>query len=100
LLKIGEDVQNITISEISIEPIPNKAGLVGFCSFIVNASLKVQNVGLHTCISSPYGLRLVFPGTKYKDQINQAVFPINSGTYNYIASEVSMVYRDLMERLR
>ncbi len=92
-------MEYLKISEISIEPISIKDGHLGFVSFVVNESLKICNVGIHSCPSSSTGIRLVFPKRQYKTIQMDTVFPINQAAYAAIVSEVSVVYLALVEKL-
>ena len=52
---------DLKISEINIEPISNREGLIGFASFVINNDFKICNVGIHTCPSHSTSIRLLFP---------------------------------------
>ena len=91
---------DLSITEVSIEPIDPKDGLIGFTSFIVNGDIKINGVGIHTCPTSSSGIRLVFPQKKYNENKINTVYPINCATYEVMAVAVSSAYRDLMNKLR
>jgi hypothetical protein len=95
-----EKVNDLRVTEISIEPIANHEGLLGFTSFLVNNDLKISGVGIHSCPSSPTGIRLVFPAKEYKGKRLSTVYPIHSAAYEVMAVAVSNAYRELMEKLR
>jgi len=57
----AEKMTEITIKDIQIFPVRPQNGLIAFVSFILNDSIYVGNVGLHTSLSNPLGFRLVYP---------------------------------------
>ena len=91
---------DLTISEISIEPINNKEGLVGFANFVINNDFKICNTAIHTCPSHPTGIRLVFPQKEYNGLRLNMIYPINQATYEACVVAIANAHRELMERLR
>lgn len=91
---------DLTISEISVEPINNKEGLVGFVNFVINNDFKICNTAIHTCPSHSTGIRLVFPQKEYNGLRLNTVYPINQATYEVCVVAIANAYRELMERLR
>lgn len=91
---------NLSITEISIEPIVNRKGLLGFSSFVVNGDFRICNVGIHSSPSSPSGIRLVFPQKEYNGVRLNTVYPIRQAAYQGVLTAVSATYQDLMEKLR
>jgi len=93
-------VTDIEYTEINVEPLPNKNGLIGFVNVVVNNSFKFENIAIHTCPSNPTGIRLVFPTKESSGVTMRTFFPINRATYESIAVAVSNAYLELMEKLR
>ena len=91
---------DMKISEVSIEPLANKKGLIGFASFIVNGDIKINGVAIHTCPSASTSIRLVFAQKEHNGNKLNIVYPINYGAYEVMAVAVSAAYRDLMKKLR
>lgn len=92
-------MEKVYITEVEIDPIPSKDGLIGFTNFVVNSGIKICNVGIHSCPSSPQGIRLVFPQKKYKTISMDTVYPIKRPFYEAMATAVAKAYRELMEKL-
>ncbi len=93
-------MRELKISEVSIEPVTNRNGLIGFASFLINDSFKILNVAIHTCLSSSHGIRLVFPQKKYDGRKLNTVYPISREAYEATVAVVSEEYQSIMERLR
>lgn len=91
---------DLNISEIAIEPIDNKNGLIGFTNFVVNGDLKICNVAIYSCPSSSTGIRLVFPQKEHNGVRLHTVYPIHKVSYEVINVAVASAYRDVMARLR
>ena len=91
---------NLQISGISIEPIPSKDGLIGFANFVINNSIKICNVAIHTCPSHSTNIRLVFPTKEHNGIRLHTVYPINQDTYEAIVIALANVYEELMSKLR
>jgi len=91
---------DLTINEVSIEPLPNEDGLIGFANIVINNDFKICNLALHTCPSHPTGIRLVFPVKDHNGVRIRTVFPINQASYEVCVVAVANAYRELMERLR
>ena len=88
------------ISEINIEPLAIKNGLVGFVSLVVNNDFKCENIAIYTCPSKPEGLRLVFPTREYQGNQLKTFYPINRAAYEVLAVAVANAYWEIMEKLR
>ncbi|MFH0931876.1 MAG: hypothetical protein V1890_08075 [Candidatus Zixiibacteriota bacterium] len=99
-LFMEEKVSDLKISEINIEPISNKDGLIGFVSFVINSDFKICNVALHTCPSNSTGIRLVFPQKEYNGLRLNTVYPIHRVAYEACALAIANAYRELMQKLR
>lgn len=95
-----KDVTDLIISEINIEPISNKEGLIGFASFVINNDFKICNVAIHTCPSHSTGIRLVFPQKEYNGLRLNTIYPIHQVVYEICVVAIANTYKDLMQRLR
>jgi len=93
-------VNNLKISEVSIELIENDSGLLGFTNFVINDDFKICNVAIYSCLNSPVGIRLVFPVKEYKGTQLKTVYPIHQASYEAVAVAVSNAYEELMIKLR
>jgi len=93
-------VEDLIVSEISVEPINNKEGHIGFANFVINSDFKICNVAIHTCSSHSTGIRLVFPQKEYNGLRLNTIYPINQTAYEVCVVAVANAYRDLMERFR
>ena len=72
------------VTEIEFIPVNPNKGLVGFCSFVLNNSVKFNHVGIHTLIDgSRY--RLVYPALRGL----QCCYPINKEVGDFITSEIT-----------
>ncbi|MDP8258843.1 MAG: hypothetical protein P9L90_05430 [Candidatus Aadella gelida] len=91
---------DLIVSEVSVEPIVNKAGHLGFVSFVINNNFRICNVAIHSSPSSPFGIRLVFPQKEYKGVRLNTVYPINQTTYQVVLVAVAEAYEELMEKIR
>ena len=91
---------DLNISEINVEPISNKEGLIGFTNFIVNNDFKICNVAIHTCLSHSAGIRLVFPQKEHNGLRLNTIYPINQAAYEVCVVAVATAYRELMQKLR
>jgi len=90
---------DLEISEIQIIPVQPRNGLVGFCSFILNDSIYIGDVAIHTCLSNPEGYRLVYPDRILANgkKVN-CVHPINRKTGEAIQKAVVAKYKSLMSK--
>ncbi len=91
---------DLNISEVSIEPLPSRDGLIGFSSFVINNQFKISNVAIHTCLSHHSGIRLVFPNKEYKGLRLNTVHPITKEAYESCVTVVAQGYSELMGKLR
>lgn len=91
---------DLAINEVSIEPVYNKNGLIGFTNFIINNDFKVCSVAIHTCPSHPTSIRLVFPVKEYQGNHLNTIFPIHPAAYECCVVAVAAAYKDLMVKLR
>ena len=93
-------MNDLTISEISVEPLDNRRGLIGFSSFVINDSFKVCGVAIYSCPSAPTSIRLVFPAKEHDGIQLNTVFPINRASYDVVVTAVAYTYKELMDKLR
>ncbi len=75
------------ISEVSIELVKPKDGLIGFASMVVDDGLYIGSIGIMKRINSE-GYRLVYPNKKVADKAFNYFYPINTMTGSFIESEV------------
>ncbi len=92
---------DLLISEIEIFPLKPKAGLVGFCSFVIFNSIYIGSIGIHTSPNSPDGFRLVFP-TKILPNNKEisCVHPINREVGEAIQKAVGKKIQELTEKVK
>ena len=87
----------IEVSDVRVTPIiPNKS-LVAFCSFLVNESLFVGDIGLHVCAGHAVGYRLVFPDKLlFNGKRVNLIFPVNRETELYLTQEIVKAYEKVV----
>jgi len=91
-------MNNLKISNIEINPIRPRNGIVGFCSFVLNDSIYVGSVAIHTCLKNDLGYRLVYPTRKTKNgDLLSCVYPINRTTGEAIERAVIARYKAIVE---
>jgi len=89
---------SIRISNIEINLIRHRNGLVGFCSFVLNDSIYVGSVAIHNCLKNDLGYRLVYPTRKAKNgDLISTVYPINRETGDAIERVVIAKYKAIVE---
>lgn len=93
-------MSDLNISEISIEPLSNKDGLLGFTNFVINNDFKICNCAIHSCPSHATGIRLVFPQKEYNGLRLNTIYPIHQAAYEVCVVAVAAAYKDLMQKLR
>ena len=74
----------IRISELTIKPVQSNDSLIGFCSMLINYSLKLNNLAIHKRLDG--GIRIVYP--KSPNQIVQNVYPISQDIGKYIEKKI------------
>lgn len=68
----------LLISEVQIIPVKPQRGLVAFASCVINNSLYVGNIAIHTSLKDPGGYRLVYPDKVLPNgKLINCVYPIN-----------------------
>jgi stage V sporulation protein G len=88
----------IIISNIEINPIRPRNGIVGFCSFVLDNRIYVGSVAIHTCLKNDLGYRLVYPTRKTKSgDLISCVYPINRQTGDTIERAVIARYKAIVE---
>lgn len=75
------------ISEVSIEIIKPKDGLVGFASMVVDDGLYIGSIGIMRRLNAD-GFRLIYPNKKIADKTFNYFYPINNNIGQLIESEV------------
>ncbi len=91
-------MNGLNISNIEITPIRPRDGLVGFCSFVLNDSIYIGSVAIHTCLKNSLGYRLVYPTRKtLNGDLISCVYPINRETGDTIERAVIAKYKALVE---
>lgn len=92
---------DMEITEVVIELVNSRDdGLLGFTNFCVNEDLKINGVAVRACVSSPTGIRLVFPHKEHNGQRFNSIYPINKAAYKVIAVSVGNAYLELIKKLR
>lgn len=68
----------LIISEVQIIPVKPQGGLVAFASCIINDSIYIGNIAIHSSLQDPGGYRLIYPDKVLPNgkKIN-CVHPIN-----------------------
>ena len=90
-------MDSIRISDIQIIPVQPRDGLVAFVSFILNDSIYIGDVAVHTCLSNSEGYRLVYPQrVLFNGKKINCVHPINRKTGEAIQKAVVAKYKNLM----
>jgi len=85
------------ITEVQILPIKPKDGLVGFASVVINRSIYLGSIGIHTKLDGS-GYRLTYP-TKYTlDKTFNIFHPINQEASKLIEEAVILKFKDVMKQ--
>jgi len=92
-------MDSIKISDVQIIPIQPRNGLVAFVSFIINGSICVGDVAIHTCLSNSEGYRLVYPERILASgkKVN-CVYPINRQAGDTVQKAVVSEYKKLLSK--
>jgi len=90
-------MHNLLVSEIQIVPIKPRNGLVAFASCVVNHSLYIGNIAIHTSPTNEDGYRLVYPARILPNgkEIN-CVHPINREAGQAISNAIVDKYKELV----
>ena len=91
--------KDILISEINYKPIIPKDGHIGFVSFLVNDSIRLNNIGIYTRLNPVDGrlYRLVYPKNERKG-MEQAFYPINQETNILIEKEITNYLENVLKK--
>lgn len=82
-------MKEMEITEIEIHPIKPRQGLVGFASCVINDSLYLGNIAIHTSPSHASGYRLVYPNKLVAGSKEiPCVYPINHQTADTISAAI------------
>ncbi|MFX0152295.1 MAG: septation protein SpoVG family protein [Candidatus Hodarchaeota archaeon] len=94
-----DEMDSIRISDIQVVPVQPREGLVAFASFVINDSIYIGDVAIHTCLSNSEGYRLVYPQRiLFNGNKVNCVHPINRKTGDKIQKAVVAKYRNLMSK--
>lgn len=89
---------NLIISEINVYPIKPKDGLIGFASLVLNDSLYVGGIAIHTTRSG--GIRLVYPVKTIPNGKELPVcHPINRETGESLTQAVAGKLKELTTKM-
>ena len=85
----------IVLSEIEIIPVKPQKGLLAFCSFVINNTFSVNDIGIHSRLDGS-GYRLVYPSKILRNgkEIN-VFYPINREAAQVIEDQVVKVFLGL-----
>jgi stage V sporulation protein G len=86
----------MTISEIQFIPSKPKDGLIGFCSFVLNAGFYVSSVAVYTRLMGGY--RLVFPSKKVGSYEQTVCYPISKELGKIIEEKVTKKIEEVMRK--
>jgi len=86
----------IKVSDIQIVPIEPRDGLVGFASCLINHSIKLGDIAIHT--KRQGGYRLVFPAKKIEGQYIYYHQPISEPAYQLLESRICDKYKQIIEK--
>lgn len=82
------------ISEVQIELIKPRNGLIGFASFVIDNNMYISSVAIHTKLNS-IGYRLTYP----KKQNFTICHPINRKVSKIIEDAVFNKLKDVMKKV-
>ena len=84
------------ITEVQINPIKPKDGLVAFASFVLDDSLYLGCVGIATRLQGGY--RLTYPTKRTGNKDINVFHPINKAFAQAVESEVVKRFEDVMNK--
>lgn len=87
------------ITEINIELIKNKDGLIGFASLIIDNNFFVSSIGIHQKLNEE-GYRLTYPTKKIGDKIFNICYPININSSKEIEFAIFEKLKNVMKKRR
>ena len=91
-------VGKIEVSEVQIEFVPARNGLVAFASASINNCIRVANIALYTSPKSPLGYRCVFPTKRLMSGREVSCFyPFRSEAEQIITKAIVSRYVELMD---
>jgi stage V sporulation protein G len=90
---------DIRLTEIEIIPVRPQQGLLAFCSFVINETFCVNDVGIHSKPNGS-GYRLVYPAKTLPNgkRIN-CFYPINHEAALMIERQVAKSFLELQEKV-
>jgi DNA-binding cell septation regulator SpoVG len=90
---------NVRLSEIEVVPIKPRNGLVAFASFVINESLYVGDVAIHSRLGGE-GFRLVYPMRTLRNGASvNTLHPIRKDVAEEIEHQVSEAYQKLLAKI-
>ena len=84
------------ISEIQIIPVNETEGLIAFCSFVLNDSIKFNSVAIYTKLDGGY--RLVYPTKLLSEKKIPLFYPISNDVGKYIENKIVSHFENLMKK--
>jgi len=85
------------VNEVQIILIKPQNGLIGFASFVLNNSLYLSGIGIHSKLAGN-GYRLTYPTRKAGQQQNTIFHPINRTLGQEIEQAILTKLNDVMEK--
>lgn len=85
------------ISEISIELVKPKDGLIGFASFVLEEGLYLGNIGIMKRVEDN-SYRLVYPTRKVGDKSFNIYYPINKETGKKIEKAIAKRLKEVLKK--
>lgn len=87
----------LKISEIQIVPLKAKDGLVGFASCVLDGSIFLGNIAIHSCLKNPGDFRLVYPSKKLSSEKKINIFhPIHKEAGGLLSKSIIGKFKELM----
>jgi stage V sporulation protein G len=92
-------MNDLNVSETQIVPIKPRNGLVAFASCVINHSLYIGSIAIHTSPTNEDGYRLVYPARTLPNgkEIN-CVHPINRETGRVISMAIIDKYKEILSK--
>ena len=94
----GDEMTEISVSEIQIVPVKALNGLVAFASAVINNQFYLGNIAIYSAPSSKDGFRLVFPNKKLASgRVVDCFHPISKAAGEIVTEAIVCCYKELME---
>jgi DNA-binding cell septation regulator SpoVG len=92
-------MEEMRITEVQIIPVKPSGGLVAFASCVINGTLYAGNIAIHTSLSAPDGLRLVYPDKILPNgKVINCFHPITKEAGEVIKKAIVSKYLDICDR--